>query len=68
MYRDNGNRVYIFDGDLEQFLLDKGVEAEHVERMKEKKLQHDKERYYHSNYLETGKWEREKGLSHYQGL
>lgn len=62
MYRDNGNRVYIFDGDLEQFLLDKGVEAEHIERMKEKKLQHDKERYYNSNYLETGKYEREKRL------
>ncbi len=30
MYKDNGNKVYTFDGDLEQFLLDKGVEAEHI--------------------------------------
>lgn len=62
MYIDSGNRVYTFDGDLEQFLLDKGVEAEHIERMKQKKLQHDKERYYNSEYIKSGKWEREKRL------
>lgn len=62
MYKDNGNRVYTFDGDLEQFLLDKGVEAEHIQRMKKKKLQRDKERYYDSEYIKSGKWEREKRL------
>lgn len=61
MYREE-NRIYIFDGDLEQFLLDKGVEAEHIKKMKEKKLQHDKERYYDSNYIKIGKWERENKL------
>ena len=43
MYKRNENRTYIFDGDLEQFLLDKGVEAEHIEKMKQKELQKDKE-------------------------
>lgn len=62
MYKDNGNKVYTFDGDLEQFLLDKGVEIEHIERMKEKKLQHNKDRYYNSEYIKSGKWEREKRL------
>lgn len=62
MYIDSGNRVYTFNGDLEQFLLDKGVEAEHIQRMKEKKLQRDKERYYDSEYIKSGKWEREKRL------
>ena len=62
MYIDSGNRTYTFDGDLEQFLLDKGVEAEHIQRMKEKKLQRDKERYYDSEYIKSGKWEREQRL------
>lgn len=62
MYIDNGNRVYSFDGDLEQFLLDKGVEAEHIQRMKEKKLQRNKGRYYYSEYIKTGKLERENRL------
>lgn len=61
MYREE-NEIYIFDGDLEQYLLDKGVEAEHINKMKEKKLQRDKERYYNSNYLKTGKSERENKL------
>lgn len=61
MYRGE-NKIYIFDGDLEQYLLDKGVEAEHINKMKEKKLQRDKERYYNSNYLKTGKFERENKL------
>lgn len=61
MYRKE-NRVYIFDGDLEQFLLDKGIEANHIERMRQQKLQHDKERYYESNYLKTGKQEIENRL------
>lgn len=62
MYRVDENGVYIFDGDLEQFLLDKGVEAEHIERMKQKKLQPDKERYYDSKYFETGAFKRETRL------
>lgn len=62
MYRDNGNRVYVFDGDLEQFLLNKGVEVEHIQKMKEKKLQHIKDVYYYSKYNESGKWERENRL------
>lgn len=62
MYKEDGNRVYTFDGDLEQFLLDKGVEVEHIQRMKEKKLQHDKENYYHSKYRNTGEWEQENRL------
>ena len=61
MYREE-NETYIFDGDLEQYLLNKGVEAEHINKMKEKKLQRDKERYYNSNYLKTGKFERENKL------
>lgn len=61
MYKKE-NGIYIFDGDLEQYLLDKGVEAEHIKKMKEKKLQRDKERYYNSNYLNTGKFERENKL------
>jgi len=60
MYKRNENRTYIFDGDLEQFLLDKGVEAEHIEKMKQKKLQSDKERYYNSEYIKTGNLKREK--------
>ena len=62
MYIDSGNRVYTFDGDLEQFLLEKGVEAEHILRMKQKKLQNDKKRYYDSEYIKSGKREREKRL------
>lgn len=61
MYKEE-NEIYIFDGDLEQYLLDKGVKAEHINKMKEKKLQRDKERYYNSNYLKTGKFERENKL------
>lgn len=30
MYTEEENRVYTFDGDLERFLLDKGVEAIHI--------------------------------------
>lgn len=62
MYTEEENRVYTFDGNLERFLLDKGVEAIHIKEMKEKILQSDKERYYKSTYFETGKWEREKRL------
>ena len=62
MYKRNENRTYIFDGDLEQFLLDKGVEAEHIEKMKQNELQKDKEEYYDSKYIKTGKWEHEKKL------
>lgn len=53
------DEAYTFDGDLEQFLLDKGVEAEHIQRMKHKILQHNKDEYYSSKYLETGSYERE---------
>lgn len=62
MYRSDENRNYIFDGDLEQYLLSKGVESGHIEKMKHKILQHDKEVYYESKYLETGKFERETML------
>lgn len=34
MFIDNGNRTYTFNGDLEQFLLEKGVEVEHIKKMK----------------------------------
>ena len=62
MYIEDENRVYSFDGDFEQFLLDIGVEAEHIEDMKNKILQADKEIYYNSTYFVTGKWERENRL------
>ncbi len=63
MYKDNGNGVYTFNGDLKQFLLDKGVEAEHIEKMKQKKLQHDKFfRYYDSNNVKNDRAERENRL------
>lgn len=61
MYREE-NDLYIFDGDLEQFLLDKGVKPDHIERMKKKILLHDKDKYYTSKYYETGKFERETKL------
>ncbi len=61
MYREENN-VYVFDGDLERFLIDKGVEGEYIGKMKKKNLQSDKERYYNSKYIESSKFERENRL------
>ena len=50
--KDGSGQNYEFDGDLEQYLLDKGVSAEHINKMKCKILkQHRKELYeYYDGY------------------
>lgn len=45
MYKDDGKR-YVYDGDFEQYLLNIGVDSRHIERMKEKKLQGNRDIYY----------------------
>ena len=46
MYTKVENDVYEFNGDFEKFLLNMGVEADHIEKMKKKKLQASKGVYY----------------------
>ena len=45
MYKEVDN-IYVFDGDFEEYLLNIGVNYEHIEKMKGKILQSDKDRYY----------------------
>lgn len=47
MYRKIGKR-YEYEGDFEQYLLDIGVSDNHIEKMKEKKLQEDRNKYFWS--------------------
>lgn len=56
------DEVFIFDGDLEQYLLDKGVEVEHIERMKTKILQQNKEYYYDSHLNDKRLYKKEVQL------
>ena len=36
MYKKEDN-IYVFDGNFERYLLDIGVDYEHIEKMKQKK-------------------------------
>ena len=45
MYRKIGKR-YEYDGEFEQYLLRIGVRKGHIQRMKEKKLQYDRDKYF----------------------
>lgn len=43
---DEDNKKYYFKGDLKQYLLDKGVAITHINKMKEKILEPDRDAYY----------------------
>lgn len=45
MYKKEDN-IYVFDGNFEEYLLSIGVDHKHIERMKKKKLQSNKDDYY----------------------
>ena len=43
---ENNNWYYEFDGDFDQYLLNVGVSADHIEKMKSKILENDRSEYY----------------------
>lgn len=45
VYRRIGD-TFEYDGEFEKYLLSIGVRAEHIQRMKEKKLQDDRDKYF----------------------
>ena len=53
MYKEEDN-IYVFDGDFEEYLLSIGVDHEHIERMKKKKLQPNKDDYYFIDEYDRG--------------
>lgn len=55
MYKKEDN-IYVFDGNFERYLLDIGVDYEHIEKMKQKNLQSNKDDYYFIDEQDEGEY------------